>query len=245
MSENKEVYNIDPSVKEVVITHKKALDEKEPIKIGIEGNIDAPFRFIEKRLRKTFELGAFVFSPSSHIIINREKMFIRLIFNEIDPLNMGLISGRLMFSEDFSKWYVNTGESWSHLKLSEFIKMNRYCFDDKTYAMKLSTNLADIKVKSDAAYERSQDKKGNTRYLVSKDIIQSNIPESFKINVPLFKGQEKVSIEVELYVDPNTYEVSLVSPEAMEIIDRYKEEIFDKQIDLIVGIAPDIPIIDQ
>jgi hypothetical protein len=49
-------------------------------------------------------------------------------------------------------------------------------------------------------------------------VIQSNIPDGFTLNIPVFKGFPKVSINVELYVNPDTFNVTLVSPEVEDYI---------------------------
>lgn len=245
--ENKEVYQIERGVKEVVITHKNALDEQKPLQVNIAGNIDSVARWLEKRIPK----GAESWFPhsvdfvDSHVIINREELKITLIFNENDPLNFGKVAGVLKFNPDLLKWKINTGEELDHKSLSEFIKMNRSCFLSKSDAMKLSADLANLKVKVDKEFEKSSDNRGSVKHLFAQSVIEMNIPKTFKLSVPVFKGMPKSTFEVEIYVNPNNYMVSLISPEANDIVSDLSNDTINEQKNLIKEILPELVIIEQ
>jgi len=247
--ETQEVYNIEKGVKEVVITHKKGLDEFSPLKINISGNIDSARKWLEKRHVKEDEIVhideyGLVNDNDSHLLIDRDKMYVSLFFNEDDPYHSGLVNGSLKMHEDCEKWKINSGESWDHKELSEFIKMNRSCFINRTDAMKLSSALANVKIKADNEYEKSDDNRGTVKTMIAQNIIESNIPKSFTLNVPIFKGEGKTSFEVEVYVSPSNYSVTLVSPDVNDIISDTKNNIIDAEIKSIETIAPGLAIIE-
>lgn len=82
MSENKinlvvpKEYNGKPI--EVVLREGKAsvaLDPKEPERVVIDGTIDAPFKWLEKRVE-------LINQKSTHIIVNRDKMYLSLTIDE-------------------------------------------------------------------------------------------------------------------------------------------------------------------
>lgn len=82
MSENKinlvvpKDYNGTPI--EVVLREGKApvaLDPKEPERVSITGTIDAPFRWLEKRVE-------LINQKSANIIVNRDKMGLALTIDE-------------------------------------------------------------------------------------------------------------------------------------------------------------------
>jgi hypothetical protein len=241
----KEVFKIDSSVKEVVITHKKALDELEPVKIEIAGNIDSPFNFIEKRYDKGLLIDPGRVGFLSHVLINREQMFILLVFNEHDRLYAGKVQGSLAYHPDYEKWKINTGEPWGHQQFAEFCKMNRSCFPDPNVAMRLFQELKNVRIKTDKEYENQNDNRGSVKQMIAQKVIASNIPDKFQIHVPIFKGQPKHTIEVEIYVDPSTFTVSLVSPQAEDIIHVVRDTIIDEQKKLIQEVAPELVIIEQ
>lgn len=236
--ENQEIYHIESGVKEVIITHRKGLDAKAPINIGIEGNIDSVKNFLAVR-------NPFISIADSYILVNREKLRIFLSYNSTDPYREGSIKGVLSLHPDFEKWKINTGISWDNDELAEFIKMNRYCFKSKTDAMKLSGELKNLKIKVDKEVEASNDNRGNVKVLAAQKVINSSIPKSFIINVPIFKGQVKTEFEIEVYVSPNNFQITLVSPDANDIKNNVRDSIIDGQINDIKDITPDIPIIEQ
>lgn len=240
--ENKEVYKIEKGVSEVTIIHKNGLDASQPVPVKINGNIDSVYNWLEKR-SGTFA-GSVVITES-HILIDRAKMTIELVLNETDGLMKGSVSGKLISHPDFVKWKINTGESWDHKTLSDFVKMNRSCFSDKAIAMKLSSELANIKIKAENEIEKANDNKGNTRFLIVQKVIESNVPANFKLDIPVFKGHEKVCIEVEVWVSNSNFGVTLVSPEANDIISDVRDNIINEQKELIKDLTPGLAIIEQ
>lgn len=240
-----EIYNIENGVKEVIIVHKKGLDEKPMGNIAISGTIESVSTFLSKRIRKEdVENGINeVFPGHAHILINREDMQIRLIFNEVSELGSDSVTGQLTFTKQFKDWGINAGTEWSHDKFAEFCKMNRSSFYDPQDAMKLFSELKNIRIKTDTAFLNKNDNRGNIKSLVAQDVIDSNIPHTFVLGLPIFKGQPKRRFEVEVYVSPSTFTVTLVSPEINDYIIQHRDEIIDAEIDKIEAISSDIPII--
>ena len=211
MSENKlnvivpKDYNGAPI--EVVLREGEApvaLDPKEPERVVINGTIDAPFRWLEKRVE-------LINQKSTNLIVNRDKM----------------------------------GLAWEPIKLSKFIKMHRAFFTDKSQNMMLVSTLKNFKAKVNQDIERSKEENGSKVDNYSQ-VVDSNLPKSFKLNIPLFKGFDNEEIEVEIYADVDGRDVSLslVSAGANEAIEECKNKVIDVQLDAIRQIAPDIVIIE-
>ena len=214
MSENKinlvvpKEYNGTPI--EVVLREGKAsvaLDPKEPERVVINGTIDAPFKWLEKRVE-------LINLKSTHILVMQE---------------VG----------------INAERKWEPIKLSQFFKMHRAFFKDKSENMMLVSTLKNFKAKVNQDIERSKEENGNKTDNYSQ-VVDSNLPKSFKLNIPLFKGFACEEIEVEIYADVDGREVSLslVSAGANEAIEEYKNKVIDEQIEAIKGVAPDIVIIE-
>lgn len=68
--ENIEV-KVESGVKTLEIREGDALPLHEPIKVRIDGVIDTPFKWLEKRVAE-------INQKTSHIIVNRDKMVIAL-----------------------------------------------------------------------------------------------------------------------------------------------------------------------
>lgn len=250
MKANIEAVNINGEKAELIIKEIQGLSEKPKQQVVIDGNIDSVLRFLEKRYIAVAntsgeETDNTVLPLDSHVLICRESKKIALVFNETDAYAIGNVSGKLEIHKDFSKWGINEGTEWSHQKLAEFCKMNRSLFTDPQLAMKLFVELKDVKIKTDKEFEHSNDNRGSERVLVAQKVISSNIPQTFRLKVPIFKGQSKVEFEVELYINPNSFAVTLISPQANDIVQDVLDSIIDDQKKQIQELCPDLVIIEQ
>lgn len=244
MSENKlnlvvpKDYNGAPI--EVVLregTAPKALDPKAPIPVNITGTIDSPLRWLEKRVELMDQKRA-------NITVSRDNMKISLVDKETDYYNNG-ITGVLQPSKEMVEFGINTEKLWEPIKLSKFLKMHRAFFTDKSQNMMLVSTLKNFKAKVNQDIERSKEENGSKVDNYSQ-VVDSNLPKSFKLNIPLFKGFACEEIEVEIYADVDGRDVSLslVSAGANEAIEEYKNKVIKEQLDAIRQIAPDIVIIE-
>ena len=127
----------------------------------------------------------------------------------------------------------------------QFFKVHRAFFKDKSENMMLVSTLKNFKAKVNQDIERSKEENGSKTDNYSQ-VVDSNLPKSFKLNIPLFKGFACEEIEVEIYADVDGRDVSLslVSAGANETIEEYKNKVIDAQIEAIKGVAPDIVIIE-
>ena len=225
---------------EVVIREGKApvaLDPKEPVRVTINGTIDALYRWIEKRVE-------LIDQKTSNIIVNRDRMAMSLSINETDYYQTK-VSGALQESKEMVEFGINTDKKWEPIKLSQFFKMHRAFFKDKSENMILVSTLKNFKAKVNQDIERSKEENGNKVDNYSQ-VVDSNLPKSFKLNIPLFKGFACEEIEVEIYADVDGRDVSLslVSAGANETIEEYKNKVIDDQLNAIREIAPDLVIIE-
>lgn len=244
MSENKinlvvpKDYNGTPI--EVVLREGKAsvaLDPKEPERVVINGTIDAPFKWLEKRVE-------LINQKSTHIIVNRDKMYMSLTIDETNYYQT-VIEGVLQASKEMQEFGINSEKRWEPAKLSQFFKMHRAFFNYKSDNMVLVSTLKNFKAKVNQDIERSKEENGSRTDNYSQ-VVESNLPSSFKLKIPLFKGFSCEEIEVEIYADVDGREVflSLVSAGANEAIEEYKNKVINEQIEAIKSIAPDIVIIE-
>ena len=220
-----ENYNGTPI--EIVLREGKAseeLDPKEPERVVINGTIDAPFRWLEKRVE-------LINQKSANIIVNRDKMGLALTIDETNYYQTE-ISGILQASKEMQEFGINTDKKWEPIKLSQFFKMHRAFFKDKSENMMLVSTLKNFKAKVNQDIERSKEENGSKVDNYSQ-VVDSNLPKSFKLNVPLFKGFANEEIEVEIYADVDGRDVSLslVSAGANETIEEYKNKVIDEQIE--------------
>jgi hypothetical protein len=124
--------------------------------------------------------------------------------------------------------------------------MNRAAFPNKAEAMKLASELSNIKVKTKNELEKSDNNRGEMRYAISQQVISNNIPAEITLLLPLFKGENKEEIKVEIYVNASTFDVQLVSPDAQERLDESVNRIIDEELRKINEVTNnEIVIIEQ
>jgi len=233
--DQKEVFQINGGVSEII--HRNAYEIKPPRGIEISGHIYAPLNWLHKNK-----------IPNNHdavVLVNTDDRIIILKYNMSNPYGIDMVVGKLLISEKFKEWEINTGKSYDAKYLSEFIKMHRSHFTDKSEAMRLSSELANIKVKVDKEVEKSDNNRGDYRAVLAQKVIESNIPQGFKLNVPLFEGHKKVEFNVEIYINPTNFSVSLISPDAEDYVTESAGDIIMSVVASIAEIRADIPIVNS
>lgn len=220
---------------EIIIREGAALKLHEPVKVCIEGTIDAPARWLESR----HGLDA----QKCHVLVNRDKMTISLQCEENDHYGTR-IEGALTLSSEFRRFGINEGEYRTHFELAELIKMNRSYFESKSTAMKLVSELQNFKAKVDKEVEQSDNNRGDRRVLINQ-AVQHNLPEAFTLVLPIFKGVAEQTIQVEVYVNPADLSCTLVSPEANDIIVSSRDALMDEVVERIKNAYEGLVIIEQ
>lgn len=218
----------------------KELDPKAPVKTKLNGVIGAVVEYLTKRIN-TEQFA----QKDCHILVNRENIEITLIINEADEYKRGEIVGKLGYNPKFVEFGINGGKVWTPTELGMFIKMNRAFFADRAENMKLVSCLmnftADVNNKIDRAVKENGNRADNFA-----QVVNSNLPESFTIQMPIFKGMQPETIEVETFAQVNGREVAfiLLSPGAQATLEDLRDKVIDEQLKQIREIAPEIAIIE-
>ena len=226
---------------EVVLREGKAAEPlpiREPLTVEITGTIDAPLRWLEKKV-------ALIDQKQAHIQVDRDNAAIALIDRETDYYS-NTITGQLSPSKEMTDFGINQpSKLWEPSKLAQFCKMHRAFFKDKSANMMLVSTLKNFKAKVNQDIERSKEDNGSRTDNFSQ-VVDSNLPKSFRLCLPLFKGFGSEEIEVELYaeVDGRNVSLTLVSAGANESMEECKNSVIDDQIESIRAIAPDLAIIE-
>lgn len=246
----KVVLNIHPGVDitkpiEVVLREGAAAKAPDPLaikapeSISLSGVIDTPLKWLEKRV-ETIE------QKEAHVVVDREKMSIKLIINETDGYTKNTFVGTVQVTETFAKFGINNSEeAWEPHKLGQFIRLNRGVFENKEQCMKLVSVLKNFTANAKAEIQKMRDPSGSVAD-VYKCQVDSNLPKSFTVCLSIFKGTPKQSIEVEFdhyLTDGNVY-LQLVSPGANEAVEEYRDKCIDTVLDQIREIAPEIAIME-
>ncbi len=230
---------------ELIIREVKAVNElpiKEPIKINISGTIGAPREFLIHRLDQPDQIN----QKRCHILVDREEISILLTINESDDYNTGEVIGTLQLYPKFVEFGINTGKVWTPTKLGLFFKMNRAFFTSKEDNMRLVAELMNFTATVNNMIERSAKENGDRSDKFAQ-VVNSNLPKSFSLNIPIFKGRSPETIEVETFVQIDGRDVAftLLSPGAQAMQEEIRNTIIDDEIKAIRSICKDIAIIEK
>ena len=216
------------------------LPTKEPIKTNLEGTISTPFDWLEKRVDT-------IDQKRANIQVDREAMKITLTVNEDDEYLKGTVTGKVEFTEIFNKTKINNPtEGWVPDRLGQFLRLNRGIANvDRNEWSKLVSALKSFKATVQSNIEKTRDSSGS-RSDIYQMTVQSELPKSFQVNIPIFRGTPKTVIEVEFdhYVVDGDCVLQLVSPGANEAVESYRDQCIDDVLDQIRSIAPDIAIME-
>lgn len=230
---------------EVIVREVNSVNElavKAPVKVSLSGVIGSPYEFLKQRLDQEDQIN----QKRSHILINREALTIILIILENDAYLSGSITGKLEQHPKFKEFGINSGKNWNPNELGQFCKMNRAFFADRSENMKLVTELKNFESKVGIVIEKQKAETGDFKDNYS-GVVTSNLPGTFKLKIPLFKGRPAEEIEVEFYASISGRDVALqlFSPGAAQALEDLRDELFEGQIKGFRELAPDIAIIEQ
>ena len=106
-TKNQEQYHIvaENGVKEIIIRHGEAEILHEPVALDLQGQIDTPSRFVERRKDDLIR-------NKTHVIVNRREMKITLVSNE-DNHFATFVTGRLIHNPDLAAFHINKDKSFT------------------------------------------------------------------------------------------------------------------------------------
>ena len=242
----KEKFNITlaDGITEIVIREgqaSKLIDPKPPVKTNLTGTIGVPLEYIKKRVHT----GQFT-QELSHLLVDRENITLTLVISENDEYTRGTVTGKLEYNPKFIEFGINNGKTWTPTELGMFFKMNRTFFSDLSENMKLVNSLMNFAATVNSKIERSANEKGDKTDNFFQ-IVNSNLPESFLLNIPIFKGMKPETIEVETFakIDGRSVCFILLSPGANQTLEEIRNSVIDEQLSHIAIVAPEIAIIES
>lgn len=168
-----------------------------------------------------------------------------MITNEADEYTRGKVVGKLSYNPKFVEFGINRNKVWTPTELGLFIKMNRAFFADRQTNMTLVSTLMNFTATVNNKIERAVAENGNRTDNFAQ-VVNSNLPDSFTIQMPIFKGMPAETIEVETFAQVNGREVAfvLLSPGAQATLEDLRDKVIDDEIAKIKEIAPEIAIIE-
>lgn len=209
----------EATLRVIELHEENELPVLEPDKVELAGTIGSVHEFLLKRISEKEQIN----QKRCYILVDREKMTLKLVTNETDSRNKATVRGELKYYPKFLEFGINTSKTWE-----------------------LVTVLKNFKASIDSKVENSRQDNGSRTDNYSQ-VVNSNLPASFNLIVPIFKGRPAEEIEVEIIadVDGRNIRLSLCSPGAEVIVEEERNKAIDEQLLLIRKLAPDIAIIEQ
>ena len=207
----------------------------------MSGVIGAPYEYLLRR----YQTEQFPIDRCT-ILIDRETVKITLIINEHDEYLKGEVAGELTLHPKFKEFGINTAKSWLANDFGQFCKMNRAFFTDIDANMKLVALLKNYVGQINIKYEKERNENGSFKDNYS-GLVSDNLPPTFNLKIPIFKGVPAVDLEVEFFarIDGKDIYLQLSSPSANQMFEEMRDNVIDEQIKLIRAITPDIVIIEK
>lgn len=125
----------EATLRVIELHEENELPVLEPDKVELAGTIGSVHEFLLKRISEKEQIN----QKRCYILVDREKMTLKLVTNETDSRNKATVRGELKYYPKFLEFGINTSKTWEPVQLSKFFKMNRAFFKDAQYNMELVT----------------------------------------------------------------------------------------------------------
>lgn len=142
----------EATLRVIELHEENELPVLEPDKVELAGTIGSVHEFLLKRISEKEQIN----QKRCYILVDREKMTLKLVTNETDSRNKATVRGELKYYPKFLEFGINTSKTWEPVQLSKFFKMNRAFFKDAQYNMELVTVLKNFKASIDSKVENSR-----------------------------------------------------------------------------------------
>lgn len=226
--------NVTTQDGKIIILHGNAPKEILPVNVKIDGDIKTFAAFITSRKVNGFST-QFVDPTKAIVIVDKNDLTITL---EVDPENVygAKVVSTLELADELTEFYINKDKIFTKDALVKLLKFNRLFFPDKEAHGKLIEQLRKSNSTVNIAAGDSSDERGNKEREFKKT-VETNIPASFMLNIPIFKGFSPVpfSVEICLDVENGNLKIWLESVELAEKIQVLTDEIFAEQLKAAEG----------
>jgi hypothetical protein len=218
----------------ITILEGKALEEKAPCKIEINGDIKTVRSFIEKRKPLAIAgISGAQFIESTRAIVTVDKSALSITL-ELDPENYygTEVTGKLSFTPELEQFCINKNKLFNREELIKLIRFNKIWFPDAEAHDKLLKAYQVFTATVNANIGKTSDTRGNIENAYKKT-VETNVPDSFVLNIPIFKGMEKRRFRVEIAIDSTDASTKFwfESVELNDIIQIESETILNNELE--------------
>lgn len=220
---------------EIIIRQGQALPPVEPQQVKITGDIKTVSSFIEKRKEPLFSdnsAGLQEINPDRAIVeIDKEAMTITL---KLDPeYKYGtVVTAKLEPNPDLVQFAINKNKQFSQRELVQLLKFSRLYFEDFGKHGDLLKAYQAFTAKTVTDLANDSDSRGNKNFAFNKK-VETGLPATFIMNIPIFKGQDPKRFMVEICLDTTDAAASFwfESIELAELMDLESEKILAAELE--------------
>jgi hypothetical protein len=196
--------------------------------IEIKGDIHSVNAYLSKRGQ--------VYNPlNCYVKVDKFNGKMTAIIGENQPFGQTVVIGEIKKGKIFSDLGINAETSYSTEGLSKKLRMMRSIFVDKDQHANIVAKLRNLVAQINREIEKQDDLKGN-RSNVFRQKVESNIPDSLAIQLPIIEGNEPVKIEVNVILevgDSGQVVCKLESVDAQELYDETVTKMIETEVGLI------------
>lgn len=205
---------LEQGLTSLIILEGQAPSQHNDLPVVITGNIDAPSRFIAGRSGDFKE-------SRKHCLVSKTDGKILLVLNEQSVVNKYQIEGKIAVAKKFTSLGINNDKTaYTPEELANKLKLLRSIFVSNLEHANICATLRNLKAKVNSEIEKQDDKKGNVQRNF-KQTVESNMPDSIKLNIALLEGEDPIEIEVNVLLEANGSDIKcyLESIDAAELIE--------------------------
>lgn len=207
-----------------------ALPIMPPNRIIFRGDINTISEYLGKRGGTLGHSTQGVFKERAIIFTNKEKGLITI---NVDPENPygASVQGELKKSAELEQFKINSQTTFNREQLVKILKFSKRHFDSPEVHSDIFAAYSAFRATSKTDHENSSDSRGNKAKVFTKQ-VESNLPQTFVLNMPIFKGQpnERFMVEICLELTDAGAHFWFESVELEELIAVRTDEIFEKQL---------------
>lgn len=224
---------VEGADKELVLRQGKALDEKYPEIVKINGDINSISSFLNVRYAgdNAVSFGQQEVDPAKVIVeVDRKELTILLKLNPEHPFG-ATVKGGLEKSDELLPFHINQNKTFTKEELVKLIKFNKLFFDDTSKHAEMLIAFQKVSSTVNMRANDSSDDRGNKERAFVKEVT-SNAPTEFILNIPIFKGfpAQRFRVEVCLDVTEGSARFWFESIELHELMINQRDEIFSDQL---------------
>ena len=222
-----------PQGSALTIREGKALEEKHPEKLNLTGRIESVRQYLDARKGTEQAPGRLqhIDKDLAVILINEEELSITL---HADPNNFfgTIVTGRMQHNADLTGFQINKEHKFSRESLVKLLTFSRRFFNDAVEWENVLNAVRRLKVSSTSDISQDTDNRGNKEMIFKKSVDSANIPNSFTLLIPIFKGQipRKFSVDLCLEVTDAGVKFYLESVELVELTEQDRKDIINKEL---------------